>query len=179
MRPNPAKLLFCLFLAAANVVVVPTVSAHGSTGEYAGTHAVAFIADPQSPFVGENVSMEFYLRDLRRIIDKNPFSVSVKIHEVASSGEEKMIFSSVPEIISGGIYKLDYTFLSPGRYSVEYNFWPPENPDVVREAIFAIEARNAPIAFYWIFIIALASLVIGGLIGASLKNIARKIKNGK
>lgn len=167
-----------LFSAAAAAAFVPLpVFAHGATGEYAGTHVVALEAEPRSPFVGETVKMTFYLRDLRRMIEENPFVISVEIQKDLSGGEE-VIFSSEPETIMGGIYELDYAFPGAGPYHVQYNFWPPDNPDVKREAIFDIEAREAPpfsflsplSSLLFLLVTSLAALFAGVVIGVKLKN---------
>lgn len=122
----------------------PSVYAHVSFGEFAGNYSVAWVPEPRSPFVGETVEMTFYIRDLQGIIVQEPFIVSAIIQRVTSNDEELNIFATASEIITDGIYRTSYRFTKSGLYRVEFNFGKPDEPNVIRDAVFDIEAREVP-----------------------------------
>jgi len=138
-----------IFLGGVTVMIftfgfLPWAYAHVSFGEYAGNYAVAWVPEPRSPFVGEEVEMTFYLRDLRGYSVNEPFIVTVVIQETFADDKEREIFTASPETVQDGIYKINYRFTRSGNYRVEFNFGKPDEPNVIRDTIYDIEVRETP-----------------------------------
>ncbi|MCP6719837.1 MAG: protease inhibitor I42 family protein [Patescibacteria group bacterium] len=131
-----------LIIVTLLLLSVSVSNAHISIGEYAGTHAVSFDPEPRSPFVGETVDMDFYLRDLSGNFANEPFLITVNVQKVLPDDSEITIFTTEPEIIIDGNYKTNYKFTEPGHYRLEFNFQRPSEPDISREGIFDIEVRD-------------------------------------
>jgi len=134
------SVIFCVLLF---VMLVSTASAHVSFGEFAGTHAVAFVPQPGSPLVGETVEMDFFLRDLRGNFPIELFTVQVVIQETLDDSERSLATLS-PVEEAPGIYSTRFRFDEEGHYRVEFLFNKIDEPEIVRDAIFDIEIRNVP-----------------------------------
>ncbi|MEK9179829.1 MAG: hypothetical protein AAB897_00215 [Patescibacteria group bacterium] len=163
----------CGFLALASAIFFPPffASAHVPFGEFAGTHAVAFVPEPRSPFVGEEVEMVFYLRDLRGILEKNPVVAAVLIQEVVSDENELGIFGTTGETITDGIYTTNYTFEKPGQYRIDFTFWKPDEPEITRDAVFDIEVRELPTKYFSMqyILISFGLFLLGSITGFIIK----------
>jgi hypothetical protein len=146
------------------LVSAGAAGAHVGFGEYAGTHAVSLVPDPRSPFVGETVHMKFYLRDLHGSLAAEDFLVKIAVQKITPRGEETEVFAPPPQAITNGIYETGYAFREPGLYRIDYEFHRPTEPDLVREAIFDIEARARPETRN-ATVLGLISLLVGALIG--------------
>lgn len=126
-------------------LIVPTVLAHVSFGVYTGTHAVAFVPQPGSPFVGETVEMNFFLRDLQGNFPTETFIVRVVIQETLADGSEQSVVELTPDVESPGIYAVRFRFDEGGQYRVEFLFNKIDEPDIIRDAVFDIEVRDIPV----------------------------------
>ena len=145
--------------------------AHIGFGEYAGSYAVSLVPEPRSPFVGEEVAMTFYLRDLHGYFPQEPFVVAMVIQEVFPDDSERAVFATAPETITDGIYTTSYRFEKAGLYRVEFDFNKPDEPDVVRDAVFGIEVREIPITISYMMLLLVSLLVfffafLGGIVFA-------------
>ena len=133
-----------VFLLGIGIPSLLPIHAHVNFGEYAGTHAVAFVPQPRSPLEGEEVAMTFYLRDLRGSLASESFIVRAVIQEILENDEERYLFTTKPETITDGRYKVSYRFPKAGIYRIEFSFTSPNEIEVSRDAIFDIEVRSVP-----------------------------------
>ena len=151
-----------VFLLGVLIPSLPSVHAHVNFGEYAGTHAVAFVPQPHSPLEGEAVTMTFYLRDLHGSLANEPFIVEAVIQEILENDEEYYLFTTKPKTITNGRYQVSYRFPKAGMYRIEFSFTSPNEIEVSRDAVFDIEIRSVPlgaprtILFISMFLIVLA-----------------------
>ena len=161
-----------MLLAATILVAIPfSVLAHVGIGEYAGTHAVSLVAEPRSPFPGEEVSLVFYLKDLYGNFPTEFFITSVIIQELIKDNEERDIATLVLETVRDGVYETTYSFSSSGLYRIEFSFKRPHEPDIVREALYENEARDSgyggflkktiPVVFFLGILIFLGGVLLG------------------
>ena len=137
-----------------------TVSAHVPFGAYAGTHAVAFVPQPGSPFVDEMVEMDFFLRDLMGNFPSELFTVQVVIQKKLPDDSEQNIAELTPKMESPGIYTTQFRFDEGGHYRVEFLFNKINEPDIVRDAVFDIEVRVIPSRGVSYFLIAIVSIIV-------------------
>ena len=168
------KAIIMLLAATISVVIPLGVLAHVGIGEYAGTHAVSLVAEPRSPFVGEEVSLMFYLKDLYGNFPTEFFITSVIIQELTKNNEEHDIVALVPDTVKDGVYETTYSFSSPGLYRIEFSFGRPHEPDIIREVMFDIEARDSgyggflkktiPVVFFLGILIFLGGILLGKFI---------------
>jgi len=133
-----------IFLLGIGIPSLLPIHAHVNFGEYAGTHVIAFVPEPRSPLVGEEVTMNFYLRDLRGKRANEAFLVGAVIQEVLEKDEEFHLFTSKPETIIDGTYQTSYRFNKAGTYRINFTFSRPQEPDIARDAVFDIEVRDVP-----------------------------------
>ena len=126
-------------------LTVSTVSAHVSFGVYAGTHAVAFVPQPGSPFSGETVEMNFFLRDLQGNFPNELFIARVVIQKALIDGSEQNIAELTPDVVSPGKYTTRFRFDEGGHYRIEFLFNKIDKPDIIRDAVFDIEVRDPPV----------------------------------
>lgn len=137
--------ILALFASAILLFPYYFALAHVPFGEYAGTHAVAFVPEPKSPFAGEKVEMVFYMRDLHGAPAKEPFVVETLIQKILENDEELGIFGTKGETITSGVYRTSYAFAQPGSYRVDFIFWKPDEPEITRDAVFDIGVRKPPL----------------------------------
>jgi len=133
-----------VFLLGIGMPSLLPIRAHVNFGEYAGTHAVAFVPQPRSPLEGEEVTMTFYLRDLHGDPASESLIVGAVIQEILENDEERYLFTTKPETITDGRYQVSYRFHKAGMYRIEFSFARPNETEISRDAIFDIEVRSVP-----------------------------------
>ena len=157
-----------IFLLGIGIPSLLPIHAHVNFGEYAGTHAVAFVPQPRSPLEGEEVAMTFYLRDLHGGLASESFIVGTVIQEILENDEEYYLFTTKPETITGGRYQVSYRFPKAGMYRIEFSFTSPNEIEVSRDAVFDIEVRSvSPDTSRTILFISMSLIILafaGGLI---------------
>ena len=134
-----------IFLLGIGIPSLLLLHAHVNFGEYAGTHAVAFVPHPRSPLEGEEVAMTFYLRDLHGNLASEPFIMGAVIQEILENDEERYLFTTKPETITDGRYQASYRFHKAGLYRIEFSFASPNETEISRDAVFDIEVRSVPL----------------------------------
>ena len=135
------KIILILLAAIAGFSLQTFYTSAHSTAIYSGTHLVDFDMHPRSPFPGEKTRLTFKLFDLRYSPPQEDFVLSSEILEAETKAA---IYAREPEIASGGLLEFDYTFKEPGFYAVQFFFNRQGEPDIVRDATFYVEVRNAP-----------------------------------
>lgn len=160
MKQTPLLIGIGIIITLLFAPFVLTASAHVPFGVYAGTHAVAFVPTPGSPLLGEKVEMAFFLRDLHGNFPTELFDVEVVVQEILPDGSERNIATLEPRKESPGIYTTEYNFPGAGQYRIEFSFNKSDEPDLVREALFAIEVRNVRSSGLSYLLVGIISLIV-------------------
>jgi len=149
--------------------------AHVPFGQYAGTHAVALVLEPSSILVGEKVKMTFYIRDLHGVPASEAFVAAATIQEILPEGEEFDLFTTPAKTVTNGIYTAEYIFKEVGVQRIEFAFHRPDEPDVVRDAVFDVQIRKSlgVISYTSAGLIILLVLVFGVIAGKFLSRHAK------
>lgn len=160
------------------VPFISITSAHVPFGTYAGTHAVAFVPEPGSPFSGETVEMSFFFRDLQGNFPTEVFNVEIVIQETFSDESEQNIAKLVPNRKSPGIYTTGYRFDREGHYRVEFLFNKIDEPEIIRDAVFDLEVRNIPsrdVPYLTIAVLSIFAVLVSFFAGIAFARIRKAV----
>ena len=129
-------------MAAAFLVCIPAGAEAHSTAVYAGLYIIDMQAMPLAPLVGDPMHFNFQVYDLRYVHYAKPLKANLEITDPTTGGA---IFITSSTLLTDGKFSADFTFPRQGIFNVTLNTWKPDEPNVIRDATFAIQVRNAPV----------------------------------
>src|SRR5882724_503607 len=125
-------------MAAAFLVCIPAGAEAHSTAVYAGLYIIDMQAMPLAPLVGDPMHFNFQVYDLRYVHYAKPLKANLEITDPTTGGA---IFITSSTLLTDGKFSADFTFPRQGIFNVTLNTWKPDEPNVIRDATFAIQVR--------------------------------------
>lgn len=137
--------------------------AHGGVSKNVGSVVVYLNQTPISPLVGENVDMNFVIRDASNTPVSN-LPVTLKLIDTfyGDQTRDKEILRQTITTDPNGSLDFTYTFKKQNYFDVELDFLDPQT-HTPQNTGFLVQPRSA-ISYYWLVAAAIAGLGAGALI---------------
>jgi len=157
------KLLLPISLFPLFLLFPFTALAHGGVSKNLGNTVVYLNQSPVSPLVGENVDMNFIIRDLNNQSLANlPVSIRMVDTFYGDASKDKEILTQQLTTDPNGSLDFNYTFKKENYFDVELTYQDPVT-HAPESTGFLVQPRAA-VSYYWLAIAALAGIAAGLLI---------------